>query len=138
MTALFFSDVEAVQKYERELASDPRNFARCVEHLNAAPDDNEAHLRLLALRAVRKSKPPSWEPSRLESRQALRFHRYELELRHLEQRRRQVEKHFARLQAQGIAFFLHPFQSRGQRQQQRERMTYIRHCLRTGAPIKPR
>jgi len=137
--SVLFPSIEAVRKFDHRLASDSRNLARCVEHLEAAPDGDESHLRLLALRVVQRTRAPAFEPSNLEGRQIVRFNSYEAELRHLQQRHRQVEKHREKLEKRGIPpeeLFLHPFKTRAEKKHERERLLYIRQCLKDGEPIR--
>lgn len=134
----FFPNIEAVREYDHQLANDPRNFARCVEHLYAAPGGDEFHQRMLALRIVRNAKPPAFEPSQLDGRQALRWNRYESELLYLRGEQRAAMRHLEKLKARGISpkqFSLHPYQSRSQRRRERERMLFIKNCVRRGEPI---
>ncbi len=136
--SVLFPNIEALHRYEHQIANDPRNFARCIEHLNAAPDWNEEYLRLLALRTVRNAKPPQWEPSNLEGRQALRWLIYCEALDFLKRRRHEIEQYRKKLQARGIPpekFFLHPYQSPSQRRMEREKTIFIKHCVRFGEPI---
>jgi hypothetical protein len=137
--SVLFPNIEAVRRYDHRLANDPRNFASCIEHLNAAPDGDESHLRLLSLRVLQRTRPPAFEPSKLEGRQIIRFNFYESELRRLKIDQCLVEKHREKLKKRGIPhedFFLYPYLSRGQRRRQRERLLYIRQCLKDGDPIK--
>lgn len=138
--SVLFPNIEAVRKYDHRLASDPRNFARIIEHLDGAPDGgDESHLRYLALRLVRRTKPPKWEPSSLEGRQIIRFNHYESELHCLQVDQRAASRHREKLKRRGIPlelWFLHPYQSPNQRRRQRERLLYIRQCLKDGEPIQ--
>ena len=138
MPTLQFPNIEAVREFERAITSDPRNFAHCVQHVRAAPNAREDHLRYLALRAACKARPPHWEPTDLASRQALRFLTYRTELSRVRTRYRKVEEHRRKLACRGTApeeWHLHPFVNAAQRRRERECLNYIRIALKLGIPI---
>ena len=104
------------------LTTDPRNLDLCRKHLNAAPNATEYGYRLLAMRFVVRlfsSSPPSRD---LPLGQHLRFRAYRI---WLSSHRKKCQK----LRANPN------YKSRDRRKKERERLRYIRYCLRTGRPI---
>ena len=117
-----FKTAEEWEKYESQIAGDPQNLALCVAHKDAAKgDDKEFMNRLLALRAASRISG-TMEPSQLKERQRLRFTFY---TNWLDNRRAKLQK----LRANPN------YKTPRQRKDERERLIYIRWCLRTGKPV---